>query len=272
MIRYRMPISKIDKLVRMGFENDKKKEPDLTDSDDENDNTDSYNEVEPSNDNDDVPDIYDIELTSKEKYYFKMVDKYYKNLDDIKIKQMIDILNFESNISLRLLDWFVTRYANKFKTNYMLSDNSDNPGERFSVHISYKAHLKSYKKKYFDPFKRRKKFKYCFDKNDKDVKTKTTIGQMNFFRWIFTNEVLTYIENNYDEISKAMAVSNKKDKTRKLLKKKTVGTNISISSDDTSKTKKKVDEVKVIKNGISITAKKKQVVDNDFRIVLSFEN
>ena len=104
---------------------------------------------------------------------------------------MIDIVEGQSDISLRLLDWFVTRHASKQKIRfdkYDVSNNSDKFDKRvdrcFNVHISYKAQLKSYKKKYFDPFRRRKKFKYYFDK-EKTVHLCTTIGQLNFFRWAF---------------------------------------------------------------------------------------
>ena len=67
---------------------------------------------------------------------------------------MIDIINGKSEISLRILDWFVTRYSNKYKITIDMGDEED----IFNVHISYKAQLKSYKKKYFDPFRRKKKF------------------------------------------------------------------------------------------------------------------
>jgi hypothetical protein len=176
-----------------------------------------------TNDKDTTPTISEIELTKKETYYYKIIDKYYKSLDDNKVTMMIDIIEGKSTISLRLLDWFVTRYANKYKIRYFKIENPEKPNQikfdksidkGFNVHISYKAQLKSYKKKYFDPFRRRKKFKYFFNK-EKNIYLCTTIGQLNFFKWAFNNHVIEYVDNKYKTISKAMGASNKMDKTRK---------------------------------------------------------
>ncbi len=173
----------------------------------------------------DILDINSISLTKKETYYYRIIDKYHKSLDPKKVQNMIDIINGKSKISLRLLDWFVTRYANKYKIRFendnVIADDDDKTKKvdnGFNVHISYKAQLKSYKKRYFDPFRRRKKFRYFFDK-EKKITLVTTIGQLNFFRWAFTNDVVDYVAANYDHISKAMIAANKIDKARKLTEK-----------------------------------------------------
>jgi hypothetical protein len=119
----------------------------------------------------------------------------------------VAIVNGDSQISLRLLDWFVTRHSNR---NKILIDISST---LIDVHISYKAQLKSYKKKYFDPFKRRTKFNYHFKTTDDTIQT--TIGQLNFFKWAIENNIINFIEANYDCISKDMNQSNKDDKHRK---------------------------------------------------------
>jgi hypothetical protein len=36
----------------------------------------------------------------------------------------------------------------------------------------------------------------------------TTIGQLNFFKWAIENQVLEYIEKNYDEIENDMNMRN----------------------------------------------------------------
>lgn len=169
------------------------------DSDKEDFNEDEY-----------IPDICELSLSSKEKLYFKMVNRYFKAMDPLKIQIMLDIIAGKSYISLRLLDWFITRYANKHKIRF----NDDT-----SVHISYKAQLKSYKKRYFDPFRRRKKFVYYFD-NDRTVHLCTTIGQLNFFRWADTINLIKEVDSDFDNISKAMNISNKLDKQKKRDKKR----------------------------------------------------
>lgn len=202
----------------------------------------------------DIQEVSKVELTNKETFYFKIIDKYYKSLDKTKVKTMIDIVEGDSKISLRLMDWFITRYSNKYKIRYQIDDEDDNPGvdKLFNVHISYKAQLKSYKKKYFDPFRRRKKFKYYFDK-EKSLILHTTIGQLNFFKWAFTNDVVKYISLNYNAISKAMISTNKIDKTKKIERKT-----------------KTDEEIVVNKNGINIVGKK-NVKNDEVKIVLSFD-
>ena len=202
-----------------------------------------------------VLDAKNTVFSSKEKLYYKMVDRFFRNAGQDNIKKMIDIIESEYYISLRLLDWFVTRYANKYKTTYNLTNEND----RFNVHISYKAQLKSYKKKYFDPFRRRKKFLYYYDKSDKSKKMETTIGQLNFFRWAFSYEILNYVENNYKAIHNAMVVSNKEDKKRKEQKKK-----IRQRKDKPKST------VVVKKEGIVVKAEK-QTFNKECKITVSFD-
>lgn len=164
-----------------------------------------------------IPTIDQIELTAKEKLYFRMVNKYFKALNPKKIDLMISIVNGKSKISLRLLDWFVTRYSNKYKICYTMGINAtDYYNNELNVYISYKAQLKSYKKRYFDPFRRKKKkkFYYFFDK-EKTKKLCTTIGQLNFFRWAYNNEIIKYVENHFETIKKSMDTTNKEEKLKK---------------------------------------------------------
>jgi hypothetical protein len=202
-----------------------------------------------------IVDAKNMNFTSKETYYFKMIDKYFKKMDVSDIQKMLDIINGKSKISLRLFDWFITRYANKHKTHYKID------GELFYVHISYKAQLKSYKKRYFDPFRRRRKFLYSYSKGNYKQNICTTIGQLNFFRWAFTNEVIKYVEENYDTISKSMVICNKIDKQKKQIRLTESSDKNVVKNDET---------VEVNKNGINIIANKK-VTDDKVKIILSFD-
>lgn len=159
-----------------------------------------------------VPLITELALNKHETLHYRIIDRYYRELNKENIETLIAIVDKKSTISLRLIDWFVTKYSHKF--NVRLRTNN---GNYFNVHISYKAQLQSFKKKYFDPFRRRKrlKFRYFFNK-DKSLSLCTTIGQLNFFKWAFSNDIVNYVINNYDVIAKAMTQSNKIDKGKKL--------------------------------------------------------
>lgn len=195
-------------------------------------------------------------FTKREIYFYNMIDSFYRQCSPENITKIIDIINGSSPISLRILDWFVTRYSNKKKILIMSKDDV------MDVHISYKAQLKSYKKKYFDPFKRRAKFDYHF--KDHDTIIHTTIGQLNFFRWALENKIISYVEDNYDSVSKEMNVSNKDDKKRKK-EKLIVKTMDKISSKQTTKYSSK--------NNIGINVTKKSDSTNEnkqVKIILTF--
>ena len=109
-------------------------------------------------------------FSSKELCYYKTIHKFFKKCEDKEIIRMLDIINGNSEISLRVLDWFVTRYS---KRKIDFSDSNENTIDSFDVHISYKSELKSYKKRYFDPFRRRRKFYYPLYLNEIHYTKKT---------------------------------------------------------------------------------------------------
>lgn len=151
-------------------------------------------------------------FTNKELCYYIMINNFFKNeCSKENIDKMIAIINSESNISLRILDWFVTKYSKKH-ANFEGIQNID---DTFDVRISYKAQLKSYRKKYFDPFRRRKKFFYNFERTDIQKKILTTLGQLNFFRWAINKNILIFVENNLSIIINEMNQLYKNDKNKK---------------------------------------------------------
>jgi hypothetical protein len=91
------------------------------------------------------------------------------------------ILEGKSNLSLRLIDWFVTNYAKKYNVAYITKG-----GKHVIVYLSYKSHLKAYSKKMFDPFCRCKRIKF--------KGLDTTVGQLNFFEWVLSDEIIKYLE------------------------------------------------------------------------------
>ena len=119
------------------------------------------------------------------------------------------IINGDSKISLRVMDWFVTNYSKKNNISYLIDNSGEiisditdqNSGKEFVVYLDYKLQLKGYQKKQFDPFCRRDRIQFYY--NNEDYIT-TTVGQLNFFKWTIKNSVLSYIENNLVDIEKDM--------------------------------------------------------------------
>jgi len=161
--------------------------------------------------------------------------KFY-NKDD-NMERILPIINGESIVSLRLIDWFATNYSKKNYTVYNLKLGSIE--KRFKVYIDYKLKLKAYSKKRFDPFCRWERINIPY-KNDTYIQT--TIGQLNFFRWALENKILDYIEKNLVQINNDM---NKRNSTAKNRKEKS-----------TTKTRKKREELSI---SASKSIKKEQV-------------
>jgi len=77
--------------------------------------------------------------------------------------------------------------------------------------MSYKSQLKSYSKKYFDPFCRRNRINFN--------QISTTLGQLNFFKWASSNGIIDYVIDNYnhieDDMNQSMKLNIKKSSSRK---------------------------------------------------------
>jgi|TARA_X000000368_G_C22894598_1_gene651261 hypothetical protein len=138
----------------------------------------------------------------------KLLEFYNKNDN---MEKILPIINGESLVSLRLIDWFATNYSKKNYTVYPLKmKNGEN--KRFKVYIDYKLKLKAYSKKRFDPFCRWDRITIPY-KNDTYIQT--TIGQLNFFRWALENKILDYINQNVTKINNDMNNRNSTAKNRK---------------------------------------------------------
>ena len=85
----------------------------------------------------------------KQELIVNSLQRFYANRTDIA--EIVTLLQGTSEISLRVIDWFVTNYAKTHSTAYMLN------GQEFLVYRDYKSQLKAYSKKLFDPFCRRER-------------------------------------------------------------------------------------------------------------------
>ncbi len=125
---------------------------------------------------------------------------------------MLPIIDGNSGISLRVLDWFITNYSKTNHVQYKLDNIND-----FRVHKDYKSQLKAYSKKQFDPFCRRERilFYYKSSLNNETKYIITTVGQLNFFRWAIVNKIIHYINDNLQAIETDMLKSAKKSSQEK---------------------------------------------------------
>lgn len=117
------------------------------------------------------------------------LQKFYNSRDDMD--KIMPYLLGTSAISLRLIDFFVTNYCRKNFISY------PHNGQEFLVYVSYKSQLKAYSKQFFDPNCRRERIVFQIHGYEP---FRTTVGQLNFFRWAFESRLLDYIQDNYELI------------------------------------------------------------------------
>ena len=174
-------------------------------------------------------------LNTQNDLLMKNLTEFYNNHENLN--KMMRIINGESKISLRIVDWFVTNYAKKYYTIYELPVFKGSlETMRFKVYNDYKLKLKAYSKRRFDPFCRWERISIPYD-NEKLMET--TIGQLNFFKWAIENNIIDFIETNYQTIENDMNHRNSNSK------KKQSSENLAIVENDNSKTRKKREELSI---------------------------
>ncbi len=181
-------------------------------------------------------------IDSKSKVLLESLEPFYKIKKNKKI--LCDVINNKSKISLRVLDWFVSNYSKKNDTAYDIKDIS------FNVYFQYKARLKSFSKKLFDPFRRGEKIEIkC-----KEESVATTVGQLNFFKWCIEHGILSYVKDNMGDIEEDMNSIQKNNKKNK--DDKTVTTSV--------KPKEKTKHQQLSKSVLKTMSKKNKRIIIDF--------
>ena len=146
-----------------------------------------------------------IQLTSQELVRLKGNDEFYMDLENAN--KFINIISGTCEISIRLIDHFVTKYSKFNKCTYKIIDNE--------------------KETNFDPFSRGDRIPF-FMKNTCII---TTIGQLNFFKWFISKKIFDYLITIKSEVYNDMNIKNKND--AKIVKK--------IYNNYKQKDKKKID-------------------------------
>lgn len=164
----------------------------------------------------------DFKTANNEKFTSKEKDILEKNKNffstDVKyIEEMLSIINGESEISIRVLDWFVANYSKKNNTFYKIRKCGRD--EYFYVNNEYKKQLNGYSKLYFDPFCRKKKLIYTYrstNGDNKSINFLSSIGQLNFFQWAIRNKVIKHVKLHIKEIEDDMKETSRRNKEKKL--------------------------------------------------------
>ena len=124
------------------------------------------------------------EISTQEDWVLHRLTNFYTSE---RLSLLRDILANKTNISLRILDWFVTNYSKMNNVSYI-----SKAGRHVIVYLAYKSHLKAYSKKMFDPFCRHARIDF--------QGVSTTVGQLNFFAWAMEDDVIDYLFKHRDDI------------------------------------------------------------------------
>ena len=152
-----------------------------------------------------------ININVKQDLLMKSLTAYFKK-NKKNLNKMVKIINGKSNISLRIIDWFITNYSKKYNTIIRKPNKTKKDSyTMFNIHHNYKTQLKSFSKKQFDPFRRNMRIDFEYE-TGKTIET--TVAQMNFFRWAFKNNIIEHIHKKYKTIEKDM-LENIKNKNKK---------------------------------------------------------
>jgi hypothetical protein len=129
----------------------------------------------------------------KQELIIQSLQRFYSHREDIQ--EIVQHLQGTSDMSLRLIDWFVTNYSKTHNTSYILQ------GQEFVVYTNYKNQLKAYSKKLFDPFCRRERILFQIPDHEAFL---TTVGKLNFFRWAIEKGVLDFIKGHQPDVEREM--------------------------------------------------------------------
>jgi len=107
--------------------------------------------------------------------------------------------------SLRFIDFLVTVYAREQRVIFCRD------GMLVDIYASYKNQLKSFKKQYFDIFRRGEHIQFRLG----DDLVETTLAQLCFVRWLIKFKIDDYYTEHRDDIIKAMADKSERRRTDK---------------------------------------------------------
>ena len=127
---------------------------------------------------------------------------------DLAVRVLKPLLTQDSPVSLRVLDWAVVNWSKQ----HNVVCSSLTPGEMTNVHHAYRTALAYWKRKLFDPFRRRGRVGVRIEGEVHE----TTLGQANFMLFCYRTGILAYVLGHIDAIEADMnrvAQKQKRDRS-----------------------------------------------------------
>lgn len=150
----------------------------------------------------------DVVLGCKERILFEHLQREYT--PRLVREVLLPLVRQSSPVSLRVLDWAVVNWS---KQRNVVVSSARTPGAWTNVHQAYREMLHHWKRKLFDPFRRRTRIRV---RCEPDEWEETTLGQANFALWAYQSGVLAYVLGHVEAIEQDMnAVSQRQKASRR---------------------------------------------------------
>lgn len=174
------------------------------------------------------------------------------------------------SVSLRTIEWLASSYSKRHNVSYYVK-HSDGTRFLFHMHSSYKSQIKAYTRNNFDPFRRKTSATIHLPSMQTSPQpgdtSLTTLSQVNFFRWVFENNVIDYALKNLEAIhqdieSRERRPSRTSSQSLQSKDRKSDGTNRTkenprVSNKPEKKSKENAHDTKKTPKGISSPSSKK---------------
>lgn len=152
---------------------------------------------------------YQHRVPYREVITFARVARFFLNTKDNynNLRTLVNIkMRKKSDISLRLIEFFLTKYVSTepdspHDIGYFIGQGSRK--RYFNVGTGYRQGLDMYTKKCFDFFARGRKFMFGV-KGCEILQVETSLRQLNFFKWAITHGVIDYVRKHRKAVSAEM--------------------------------------------------------------------
>jgi hypothetical protein len=124
-----------------------------------------------------------------------------KHPNDLDV--FVKTLRRQTGVSLRAIDWAVTNFSRRHRLPIYYR------GLPLDLNNDYKRHLLIHTKRNFDAFARRARITILLQPGDQTLST--TVGQLNFFRWLLERNIHAKIQELKAEIEADMKGEAGKD-------------------------------------------------------------
>jgi len=133
----------------------------------------------------------------------RMAQFYTKDMIEEVLRPALSHGADSTNPSLRVLDWLTVNYAKKNKLATRMSN-----GQVFNVYQGYRVALQHYRRRLFDPFRRRLRLTVEHPNGD----LVSTPGQLQFLAWAHVHGVLQYARDHAEVIEADMNAATARSK------------------------------------------------------------